>query len=102
MYHNIQIPKSLERHNLLHARSTLDIMDHGTSEVKYSLSACTVNNSLAKDRRLSLCPSKLIMLYLSLVPPEEQIDQRRCCTLFPLLCLGGWFVGSLVVCVFWA
>ena len=38
---------------------------HGTSEIKHSLSACTVDNSLAKARGLSLRNGAQTMFYLS-------------------------------------
>ena len=41
---------------------------HGTSEIEHSLCACTVDNHLAKARRLSFRTGAQIMLYLSLVP----------------------------------
>ena len=40
---------------------------HGTSEIEHGLCACTVDNPLAKARRLSLRTGAQTMLYLSLM-----------------------------------
>ena len=40
----------------------------GTSEIEHGLCACTVDNPLAKARRLSLRTGTQPMLYLPLVP----------------------------------
>ena len=39
---------------------------HGTSEIDHGLCTCTVNNSLAKARKLSLRTGTQTMLYLKL------------------------------------
>ena len=53
---------------------------HGSSEIEYSLRACTVDNSLAKARGLSLRTGAQTMLYLSrieILPPLQNFLEKK-------------------------
>ena len=60
----------------------------GTSEIEHGLCACTVDNPLAKARRLSLRTGAQPMLYLPLV--VEVFNQIE----FTFICLAVCYVSS--------